>query len=654
MKAAIGNWRPQDGAVWACGRRGRGRWHAAGTGGGVHEDRRRDRDRGGAEPGRGDGARAGGRHLQRSRLPDRSRRRRVRRSGGGVPARAGSRRRGARARRAGAGGGRRGARAGGGAGVGRSARLPGRRDRRRRPLSRRRRRGGRRGGGGSERRERWLQRRGRRRAAFAGRDPGDRARPCKAAARGAAGGAGDRVRLRRRRRGRLGRRARRRARGRGGGAVPRRARRRSARRARRRARARRRRPEQRRRPRRRRSSRCRATGSTACARLRRAGDGACGDRLVASERAADGELLGYVAAQPAGGTAALTELVAPDGCGAIYETDADAIALWVADGWAPGAVVGYVWPPGWGDAPAADDGAVATDAVKSCALGRNPALFLFYTGIDRASDSACSAAAPARSSSARSTWIGRTAARRGERARRRRPHRAHLRRQRQAVPRAVAAAQRRRAHRRVHPPAPEGRLRLCRRRRGHHRSELGRRRDGQPPLPPAPVAHSAAHAHPVHLDRPDDVSGRRAGAARAPLAPPRVQAARARAGARGVPAHRRGHGRRGASDLPRRRRSHRRRGARHARRRRHQRARDHDARPVDAHALPAVQLPRRRAPRSSAIARQATAVRHASSRTRAQHGLGFYFIGRSDITPSRRYRVADVVAGIHQAMLRFR
>ena len=56
----------------------------------------------------------------------------------------------------------------------------------------------------------------------------------------------------------------------------------------------------------------------------------------------------------------------------------------------------------------------------------------------------------------------------------------------------------------------------------------------------------------------------------------------------------------------------------------------------------------------SAIARQATAVRHASSRTRAQHGLGFYFIGRSDITPSSRYRVADVVAGIHQAMLRFR
>ena len=123
--------------------------------------------------------------------------------------------------------------------------------------------------------------------------------------------------------------------------------------------------------------------------IRRAADAACGDRLVASDAAADGELLGYAAAAPAAGTAALTELVAPDGCGALYETDAEAIALFVADGWSPGAVVGYVWPPGWGDADPVDDSAgidVASETLTPCALGKHPALFLLYTGIDRASD----------------------------------------------------------------------------------------------------------------------------------------------------------------------------------------------------------------------------------------------------------------------------
>lgn len=50
----------------------------------------------------------------------------------------------------------------------------------------------------------------------------------------------------------------------------------------------------------------------------------------------------------------------------------------------------------------------------------------------------------------------------------------------------------------------------------------------------------------------------------------------------------------------------------------------------------------------------AVAIRHASSRTRAQHGLGLYFIGKSDITPSSRITVAQVVTAIHHAMLRFR
>ena len=50
----------------------------------------------------------------------------------------------------------------------------------------------------------------------------------------------------------------------------------------------------------------------------------------------------------------------------------------------------------------------------------------------------------------------------------------------------------------------------------------------------------------------------------------------------------------------------------------------------------------------------------ARERTAAEVGnaletIGFYFIGKSDITPSgKRYSVGDVVASIHKAMLRFR
>lgn len=159
--------------------------------------------------------------------------------------------------------------------------------------------------------------------------------------------------------------------------------------------------------------------------LRRAAADGCGDRLRAADDAADGELLGYAAATPAPGTAALTELVAPDGCGAVYETDPDAAAIYVADGWMPGAVIGYVWPPGWG-APDATDADVAvagtnassagtdgnassagtggtaaatgaapdTASLPTCSLGKNPALFLFYTGIDRTDDTRLLAGCP--------------------------------------------------------------------------------------------------------------------------------------------------------------------------------------------------------------------------------------------------------------------
>jgi hypothetical protein len=108
----------------------------------------------------------------------------------------------------------------------------------------------------------------------------------------------------------------------------------------------------------------------------RAHDPSCGDRL-----SAHGELVGWAATQPIAGTTALTELVAPGGCGAIYETDPEAAQLYLDDGYTRGDVVGYVWPPGWGEAPV-DAAAIAAESVTPCALGGNPALFLFYTGID--------------------------------------------------------------------------------------------------------------------------------------------------------------------------------------------------------------------------------------------------------------------------------
>ncbi|HZS39846.1 MAG TPA: hypothetical protein VFF06_23595 [Polyangia bacterium] len=117
----------------------------------------------------------------------------------------------------------------------------------------------------------------------------------------------------------------------------------------------------------------------------RASSASCGDRLISSDHfpddKLDGELLGYAASQPAPGTAALTELTAPDGCGAIYETDAEAAALLINDGYLPGAIVGWVWPPGWGAAPP-DGSEVESQSLAACNLGAHPALFLFYTGLD--------------------------------------------------------------------------------------------------------------------------------------------------------------------------------------------------------------------------------------------------------------------------------
>jgi uncharacterized protein (TIGR03382 family) len=135
-----------------------------------------------------------------------------------------------------------------------------------------------------------------------------------------------------------------------------------------------------------------SSGEWGFALLRAPGDGAraihrstaggC-ERLSADT----GELVGWAAGQPLDGTAALTELVAPDGCSAIYETDPDAIQLWLDQGYTAGAELGWVWPPGWGSDAPVDEVEVAKQSVPTaCKLGPHPNLFLFYTGIDHDHD----------------------------------------------------------------------------------------------------------------------------------------------------------------------------------------------------------------------------------------------------------------------------
>ena len=106
--------------------------------------------------------------------------------------------------------------------------------------------------------------------------------------------------------------------------------------------------------------------------------GACGDRLVTS--AADGaELLGWARTANGDGTAQLVELVAPDGCTYDYETDPDAIASLVADGYTQTAVIGQVWPPGLSDTPLADppDDSQPLDA-PACTVTRHSPVELLY------------------------------------------------------------------------------------------------------------------------------------------------------------------------------------------------------------------------------------------------------------------------------------
>jgi hypothetical protein len=95
-----------------------------------------------------------------------------------------------------------------------------------------------------------------------------------------------------------------------------------------------------------------------------------GDRLVASDAT---ELLGWARAEPGEGTAELVELQAPDGA-SVYETNGDSIDALVADGYAITAHLGYVWPPGLADTPIADEQTAADDAAAADAPAAAPAL----------------------------------------------------------------------------------------------------------------------------------------------------------------------------------------------------------------------------------------------------------------------------------------
>ncbi len=72
---------------------------------------------------------------------------------------------------------------------------------------------------------------------------------------------------------------------------------------------------------------------------------ACGDRLVSDARAG-AELLGWARAERGDGTGELVELAAPGGCGRVYETDPEAVERLVAEGYAVIGSLGHVWPPG--------------------------------------------------------------------------------------------------------------------------------------------------------------------------------------------------------------------------------------------------------------------------------------------------------------------
>jgi hypothetical protein len=130
----------------------------------------------------------------------------------------------------------------------------------------------------------------------------------------------------------------------------------------------------------------RATGSAGDAGTRPIfrTSGPCGDQLSAT---GGDELLGWARAQSGDGTAPLVELAAPDGCTFAYETDADAIADLTAAGYTQLATIAYVWPPGLADAPEADSGdapiVTPLAAPAACHITRHSAVDLLYSSPGR-------------------------------------------------------------------------------------------------------------------------------------------------------------------------------------------------------------------------------------------------------------------------------
>ncbi|HUJ61288.1 MAG TPA: MYXO-CTERM sorting domain-containing protein [Kofleriaceae bacterium] len=106
--------------------------------------------------------------------------------------------------------------------------------------------------------------------------------------------------------------------------------------------------------------------------------GACGDRLVTSPEPG-AELLGWARAGDGDGTAALVELVAPDACTFSYETDPDEIAALIEQGYSVTAELGHVWPPALDDAPVVEPTSDAAPlATPTCHVTKHSAVEMMY------------------------------------------------------------------------------------------------------------------------------------------------------------------------------------------------------------------------------------------------------------------------------------
>ena len=102
----------------------------------------------------------------------------------------------------------------------------------------------------------------------------------------------------------------------------------------------------------------------------------CGDRLSTTH---GDELLGWARSESGDGTAALVELQAPDGC-LLYDTDPEAIAARIAEGYVVAQTIAYVWPPGLSDTslPELTEDVDELQAPAPCALGKRPPVVLLY------------------------------------------------------------------------------------------------------------------------------------------------------------------------------------------------------------------------------------------------------------------------------------